>query len=245
MKSINFISFEELPSTNTYALQNINDLSDRTIILAASQTHGKGRFQRRWISDNSENLYFSIVLKFPKNNDGKKPFANLTQYMSLIICQTLELYGVKAQIKWPNDVLVEGKKISGILAESSLKNGELQGIVLGVGINLNLTAEEIAKIDQKATSLNLETGKNIDKELFLNSLLERFFERYDAFLSEGFTLIKEDYVKRSPFIGSEIAVSGADSDFNAIAEGILDDGSLCIKTGSELKSLHSGDIILI
>lgn len=245
MKNINFINFEELPSTNTYALTNIDNLSDKTVIVANIQKRGKGRLGRVWISDNPENLYFTIVLKSPKNLKVKLPFVNPTQYMAVIICETLESYGVKPQIKWPNDVLVDGKKISGILAEAFIKADDLPRIVLGVGVNLNSTPEEIEKIDQKATSLNLELNKKIDKKLFLDKLLENFFEKYDEFLLQGFPLIKEDYIQRSPFIGKEVTISSLNSNFNAVAESILDDGSLRIKIGDEFKNLNAGDLTLI
>lgn len=244
MQNINYIGFEEIDSTNSYALENIKNLDDKTIIFAHRQTNGRGRFNRVWESDNSENLYFTIVLKPCTELDSGLPFANLTQYMSVILCQILEKYGTAPQIKWPNDVLIDGKKISGILAETSIKSGKLEGLVLGVGFNLNSSAEEIAKIDQKATSLNLEIDKKVDKELFLREIVSRFFEKYDEFLSTGFIMIKNDYTQRCSFLGSQITVKELGTSVDAIAESILDDGSLRVKTNDTTKTLKTGDILL-
>lgn len=244
MQNVNYIGFDEIPSTNSYALENIKDLNDKSVIFAQKQTCARGRFNRKWVSDNCENLYFSIVLKPDKNLQTKLPLANLTQYMSVIICEVLELYKVKPQIKWPNDVLIDGKKIAGILAESSIKGGELNGIVIGVGINLNSTPQELLKIDQKATSLNLETNKKIDKELFLREIIDKFFEKYEKFLSIGFEMIKNDYTQKCSFLGSKIKIKEFDSSFDAIAKNILDDGTLCVKLNDQTKTLKTGDILL-
>ncbi len=245
MEDVSFINFEELPSTNSYALMNINSLVDKTVIVANVQTEGKGRLGRAWISDNSENLYFTLVLKSSDNKKISQPFVNLTQYMSVILCKIFQEYGVKAQIKWPNDVLVKNKKIAGILSEASTNKGQFEGIVLGVGVNLNSTPEDIKKINQKATSLNLEISEKINKKLFLDKLLEKFFKGYDEFLSKGFKMIKEEYIQSSSFLGSEVTVSNINSDFKALAESVLDDGSLYIKIGDEYKSINSGDITLV
>lgn len=214
------------------------------VIYAHRQTCGRGRFNRVWVSENRDNLYFTIVLKPCKKLDTGMPIANLTQYMSVILCEILEEYGVSPQIKWPNDVLVDGKKIAGILAESSIKGGELQGIALGVGINLNSSEEEIAKIDQKATSLGLELKKKIDKESFLREIISRLFKRYDEFLSIGFEMIKDNYIQRCSFLGSQITIKELGTSFDAIAESILDDGSLCVKTDKTTKTIKTGDILL-
>lgn len=236
------VSFEEIPSTNIYALEKIEDLNDKTVVFADRQTQGKGRFDRVWKSDNSSNLYFSIILKPTDIIDEKLPLANLTQYMSLVLCKILESYGVKAQIKWPNDVLVSGKKIAGILAETSIKGQIFKGLVLGVGINLNSTKEEIENISQPATSLNLQLEQDIDKDVFSKHLIDAFFADYEEFLTEGFSLIKEEYVKRCFFIGSQIKINDLNHSYDAIANGINDDGTLSVKIADKAKNISIGDI---
>lgn len=243
MRETNLISFNELPSTNSYALRNIDCLNDRGTIFAKIQTEGRGRLNRSWVSNNPNNLYFSIVLKPTDKINNNLPLANLTQYMSVVICKLIEEYGITAQIKWPNDVLINNKKIAGILAESSIVGTKLKGIVLGVGINLNSTQEEMSSIDQPATSLNLETQKNINPEEFLEELTERFFQNYDNFLEIGFDMIKTDYLKRCCFIDKNIKINDFNGIYDAVAKGINDDGSLCIEKNSQREDIRIGDIL--
>lgn len=244
MSEINYTGFKEIPSTNSYSLENIEAIQDKSVIFAGRQTQGRGRFNRVWESDNPENLYFSLVLKPCSSLNNNLPLANLTQYMSLVLSEVLDTYGVNSSIKWPNDVLVDGKKIAGILAETSIKKGVLQGLVIGVGVNLNSTLQDIEKITQSATSLNLEIAKKTDKEVFLRQVTEKFFDNYDRFLSEGFTLIKSDYTQKCSFIGSQILIKEPDLEYAAFAESINDDGTLKIKVKNEIKNITTGDVIL-
>ncbi len=175
MPAFNILRFESLESTNAYATRHLGELGDRQIILAETQTAGFGRFGRTWVSHIPGNIYISLVLKPDLPLDGNSPLANITQYMSLCICDVLDTYGVVGAIKWPNDVLVDGKKISGLLSQTSIRNGRLMGYVLGAGINLNMPADVLAEIDQPATALNLITHLPVNREGFLSRLLERFF----------------------------------------------------------------------
>ncbi|MGI6681362.1 MAG: biotin--[acetyl-CoA-carboxylase] ligase [Bdellovibrionota bacterium] len=228
MGKYNIITFDLLDSTNTYALQNIDALEDRTLILANSQTKGRGKFQRGWESQNTKNIYASLVLK-PKNNlDSKFFFGNITQFLSVIICDILKQYGVLPEIKWPNDILISDKKICGILTEKSTKNA---GVVVGFGINLELKKEEAEKISRKATSLSaeLKAKKDINKISFLNLLLDAFFMEYDSFLLNGFDFFKERYIKYSNFLGKEILINNFDTSIKGIAKSINDDGTLTIE----------------
>lgn len=230
-------------STNKYAMRNIADFADKTVIIAQKQTDGHGRFDRKWLSDNPQNLYMSIILKPCDTFNENLPLSNLTQYLSVAIVKTLERYGVEASIKWPNDVLVDKKKISGILAEASAQGNKLNGIVLGAGINLNMTEDEIKTVDQRATSLNLETNREIDKKEFTQNLLEIFFREYDDFLVEGFEHIKHDYISKCFFIGKEITIKNLDEITKGIAKKINEDGSLTLKTDYEETIVRIGDVI--
>lgn len=234
----NLIEIETVNSTNIFAKENIEKLKDKTVISAEQQTHGYGRFQRKWISNIPENIYCSIILK-PEN---KKHLINLTQYLCVVLCKTMEDYKVKPQIKWPNDVIVSNRKIAGILCEKSGANG----FVLGIGVNLNIPASALKEITQPATSLNLETGQKINKKQFQEKLLHNFFQNYDAFIEKGFGFIKEDYIARIKFIGKKIYISNEkNKKIEYIAKSINDDGSLLVlnQEKKELKII-TGDISL-
>jgi len=235
--------YEELSSTNDFALENLSDFDDRTIIYADVQTNGHGRFDREWVSDNSENLYASIVLKPEIESDENSVLSNLTQYLCVKLAETLEKYGMRSSIKWPNDVLVNGKKIAGILAQANVSGSKFSGVVLGIGVNINMTQEELNLINQPATSLKVELQKTIDKKEFSRNLFEAFFEEYDEFLSKGFALIKKRYCERCDFISKEISIKNFDESRNGIAEKINDDGSLEVTFASGSETIRIGDLL--
>ena len=196
--------------------------------MAEIQTEGRGRFDRKWISYKPENIYISFVLKPAVKIGEDSSLNNISQYLSIKLCETLEIYGVNPVIKWPNDVLTNNKKIAGILAQTSIRGNDFQGLVLGIGVNLNFDKTDMEKIDRPATSLNLVLGKKIDRDEFLKSLLERFFENYDEFLNTGFDFIKNDYIKKAYFLGNTVTVNTYKSQIKGIAQKIADDGSLII-----------------
>ena len=229
-------------STNKYAKENLKDIEDKTVVYTSNQTAGVGRLNRKWNYNGSENIYASIVLKPSK--DLKEIYSNLTQYLCVVLAETFEEYGVNAKIKWPNDIQIEGKKISGILAEAVIEGGELKGLILGFGVNLNCSRADIDLINQPATSLNLEIGMQIDRKLFLKKLLDRFCLRYDSFIEEGFKLIKEDYIKRANFLNKSIAVRVFDKVLEGEAISITDNGALkLIDKDNKEQILYIGDIL--
>ncbi len=244
MGSYNILRLDEVDSTNLYALRNLDTLTDGQVILAEKQTHGRGRFQRGWVSHVPNNLYMSIVLKPCRELNKSTPLASLTQYMALVICDILLFYGVEAGLKWPNDVLVRGSKIAGLLGESSTVGKCLKGFVLGAGINLNMTQGEIKSIDQPAVSLNLLTGGPVNRDDFLKALLTQFFRGYGLFMETGFSLIKEKFSKRSTFLGKKITITSLNSQISGLAGGYSDDGSLLLITEEgEEKEITTGDVL--
>jgi len=235
-------AFEELESTNLYAKDNLENLSDRAIILTKHQTAGRGRLQRSWLDLGGENLYMTIVLK-PILKDINI-YSNLTQYLSVTLCKLLETYGLTPQIKWPNDVLINGKKIAGILSEAVLRGNSIKGIVLGIGVNLNVEKENLKLVtDKEVTSLNIEFGKTIDLQDFQTKLCDMFFKNYDEFLGEGFEFIKKDYINRIYFLDTEISVKGFNSIVTGIAREINNHGELVLEKDNEKLVLNIGDIL--
>lgn len=174
---MNIISFEKLDSTNKYAKENIETLADKTIIIADCQTNGYGQFQRAWVDAGGENVYMTFVLK---PQVLLQEHVNLTNYLAQVLCNQFAELGLAPVIKPPNDVLINGKKVCGILAESITKGDKLKGIALGVGVNLNSKVENLQKIDQPATSISFELGREINKQEFIDNLIESFFKNYNA-----------------------------------------------------------------
>lgn len=236
-----FQYLEEIDSTNKYAREKLSLLQDKTVVYTFKQTEGRGRLQRKWNYLGQDNIYASIVLK--PDNEMKEVYANMTQYLCVILSQVLEEYGIKPKIKWPNDILVNGKKISGILAEGVIEKNVLTGLVLGFGVNLNASRELLEEINQPATSLNLETGIPIDCENFLKKLTDKFFLMYDKFIEEGFLLIKDDYIRRAGFLNKAVTVRVFDKELKGIAAGISDNGALRLIENNKEHVLLVGDIL--
>lgn len=236
------VCLETVDSTNSYAKQHISEYADRTVIHAFSQTSGRGRLQRSWIDLGDGNLFMTFLLK--PSDTFKEVYSNLTQYLSVKLCKVIEMYGLETKIKWPNDVLVNGKKISGILSETSMAGNHLKGLALGVGVNLSASVEKLSLIkEREATAINVELGKSVDLIEFRDRLCQEFFKDYDEFLEKGFELIKADYIKRACFIGKEIDVNLLNAKLHGVAEDINDSGELVLDTKNEKVVLTIGDIL--
>lgn len=241
MDELREIYLENIDSTNLWAKNNIETLDDKTVVFAEAQTQGRGRLQRTWVDLGKGNLFMSLVLKPGENFD--ECYANLTQYMSVTLCRVLEEYNIKPEIKWPNDVLINCKKIAGILSEASVRGTKFRGLVLGVGVNLNADEKDFVKIDKKVTSLNLELGKTINMTEFKNKLVSEFFANYEEFLAKGFEFIKKDYLQRANFLDKELCVSLINETKKGVAKGVTDKGELVLANGENEFILNIGDIL--
>ncbi len=239
---MDFLYLEEIDSTNKFAKENINSISDKTIIYTFKQTAGRGRLNRKWQFLGEDNIYSSIVLKpSPKMLDI---YSNLTQLLCLVLAQVFEEYGVIPKIKWPNDIRINHKKISGILAEAVSEQNKLKGIVLGFGVNLNAPKSFLSGIDQPATALNIETEQDIDKKLFLKKVTEQFCLYYNDFIEEGFPLIREEYKRRAEFLNEPISVKVFDKVYEGIVVDITENGALKLKDENNKEHiLLIGDIL--
>jgi BirA family biotin operon repressor/biotin-[acetyl-CoA-carboxylase] ligase len=219
-------------------------LEDGDVIQAAIQTAGHGRLQRRWVSHLPRNLCLSLVLKPRHAAPRDLPLANLSQLLALAVCRQLDAQGARATIKWPNDVLVGGRKIAGLLAETVVQGaGEFVGFVLGLGVNLNLDPKVLATIDQPATALSVVTGNPVDVAAFRDAVLRDFFNRCDEFLERGFAMIREDYLKRCRFIGSNVEIRSGPEVLCGRALGMTSDGAIEIMTADgAIRAVNLGEM---
>ena len=232
----NILYFETLDSTQTYPKNNFEKLDDKTVVVTEEQTAGRGRFDRPRISQLG-GLYFSVLLK-PTQTDF---LANLTQLMALSVCQAAEKYALQPNLKWPNDVQVNGKKICGILSEAIAQNGHIACVVLGVGINV--AQKDLSHVGQPAVSLR-ELGVAVDKNQFLQDVLDLFFQSYPAVLAEGFAVIRPAYIERFPFLGKQIAVRNGTSAVTGMAHDLSPRGTLLLKTSNGLQEILIGDLLV-
>ena len=242
IKNMNYLYLEEIDSTNKYAKNGIDNIPDKTVVYTYRQTEGRGRLQRKWSYTGEDNIYASIVLK--PSGEMREVYSNLTQLLCVVISEVFEEYGVKPEIKWPNDIKVNGKKISGILAEAVNRDNRLKGIVLGFGVNLNADPNALSRIDQPATSLNTEAGMFIEKEEFLTKVINKFYLYYNRFLEEGFLLIREEYKKRAKFLNENVSVKVFDKTIEGEAVDITENGALKLKDKTNKEHiLLIGDIL--
>lgn len=240
---LKIIHLDEIDSTNSYAKLNFDKFDDKTVVLADIQTAGRGRYDRKWVDLGCGNLFLSIVLK--PSNDLKQVYACLPQYLAVVLSNILRDYGLSPSIKWPNDVLVNDAKIAGILCESVMRKNIFQGLVLGIGVNLNAQKDDFAKIhDKTATSLNIELGcEYVDKQVFTEKLLSAFFENYDEFLEKGFEFIKSKYISHASFLDKEICVQSLNKKNKGIAKTLTDRGELVLDSKGKILVLTIGDIL--
>ncbi len=241
MDELREIYLENIDSTNRWAKNNIDTLADKTVVLAGTQTQGRGRLQRIWVDLGKGNLFMSLVLKPAETFD--EHYSNLTQYLSVCLCKVLENYGLNPEIKWPNDVLINGKKIAGILSEASVRGTTFKGLVLGIGVNLNAKEADFAQIDKQVTALNLELAHAVDLNGFKTALVEEFFKNYDEFLAKGFEFIKKDYLSRANFLDKELCVALINETKTGVAKGVTDNGELILANGENEFILNIGDIL--
>ena len=230
------LRFDELDSTNAYAKRNCSLIADQTIIVGKTQTAGRGRMTRSWLSEFG-GLYFSVVLKPAQI----KHLPNLTQLMSLAVCQTLHAFKAPAQLKWPNDVLVNEKKICGILSEAVIDKNKFQALVLGVGVNV--AQADLSRVGQPAVSL-AELGIIAGTEQVLTLILDRFFAQYEKVLQNGFSAIRTEYLNYFPYIGQEVKIQYGAKPAQGTVETISPNGELVLNTPNGQTIISIGDMCI-
>lgn len=185
------IHFRIIDSTNTWSKENYRNFErDKiTLVTADQQTDGHGRYHRCWISPANQNIYATFTL-FIEN--GAHLIGNISQVTSLAIVNTLKEKNLKPALKWPNDILVNRKKISGILSEVIFE-GNWTILIVGIGLNVNMPAEMLEMIDQPATSLLNEKGQTFEINEILLSLKTHFGQCMSLYLERGFQPFLESY----------------------------------------------------
>ena len=234
-----FVYVQNLDSTNTLLLNSKEFKTNGTVVLAEEQTAGKGRKNREWISSPGQNLTFSILLR---KVDGKK--VNIINLgASLAVAQAIEnLYQLKTSLKWPNDVLIGGKKISGILLESTSKGSELDRVVIGIGINVN-QVNFPGKYLIEPTSIKKEFKSKGNRERLLSEVLN-LLEETLVKINENPQLILDDWKERCKMIGEKIKVVSEKETKFGIFDDLDENGFLVLKSSGKTEKIHFGDVSL-
>jgi BirA family biotin operon repressor/biotin-[acetyl-CoA-carboxylase] ligase len=242
---------EKVDSTNTLARElSVKGVKNGSVVISDYQEKGRGRNGKIWTSPCGCNIYMSIILK-PKFSP------EVAQGMTILAAVSVadaiaEVASLKPQIKWPNDILIGSKKVSGILTEMSTQNMIIEHIIVGIGINVNAEENDMEDgIKNIATSLLIESKKTdgftglLNRNKLITSILNKFDKYYEMFLSTGLSSVLQYYQKYFNMIGKEIEINIKDKRVKGQVVGIDSKGALLLKTGeNELEKVVSGEIYL-
>lgn len=236
--------YHQIESTNIEAHSlALDGALEGTVVLADSQWGGKGRFQRSWHSPPSANIYTSIILRpqIPLSSASQIPIL-----AGVAVAETLHQYCPgRIQLKWPNDVLIGEKKISGILSQAKMTAKHLDFIILGIGINVNMNHGHFSEeIRETATSLTMEAGREISRQDVLISLYENLGKWYKHLTQQGFDGVKRKWLSLTSMIGRDVEIVFQNEIIRGKATDLNEDGSLILITSEnrEIK-VSAGDVV--
>ncbi len=237
-------AFWSVGSTNEFAYSRaVQGESEGTLVIAEQQSKGRGRKLHNWDSPFNKGLWFSLILR-PEVPAAR---AGLVPYLAGIsVAEAVETYtGLKPAVKWPNDLLLSGRKFCGILSEVEFENSKIKFIVLGIGINVNHKKEEFPEeFREMATSLRIERDARLDRADFLAEVLLRIENNYNDLKQNGFKNIINRWKKRCPQLGKKVTIVQNDEKYQGIFEDLNDEGCLMLRTNEgELKKIVAGDLI--
>lgn len=236
--------FVDIDSTNSYARKRAQEAGvEGEIVIAEGQTHGKGRMGRSWISPPYLNLYLSVILR-PKLPPIDAP--QITLMSAVALAETVQSFiPFPPEIKWPNDIVVKGKKLAGILTESSCEPDRILFVILGIGVNLNFPRELMPEeIQESATSILILNQKPVDRVVFARRLIQNLDRCYGDLEDRGFPLMAQRWESFSQLRGKRVRVEMLHQAVLGRAKGIAGDGALILEdeTGA-LKKILAGDVI--
>lgn len=239
----NIVYLEKTTSTNDIA-KKLGDEGavEGTVVIAEEQSAGRGRMGRKWATHRGDAIAMTLLLR-PEIPVKDAP--SITPILALSAVQgIMDSCQIECGIKWPNDVVLDRKKVSGILTEMKAAGSMVGYIVVGIGLNIN--QEEFEEdIKDIAVSLKKFTGINYDRRKIISAVLNRFEENYDMFKEHGISYFKEELKKYSVLIGKRINISLVEDGFEGEAMDIGDDGSLIVrKDDGKLKRVISGEVTL-
>ena len=239
--------FEEIDSTQNFA-QNIaaDKKENGTIIIAEKQTSGRGRLDRKWTSPKG-GIWFSLIIhpKFDVSSSTLIPILSAVA-LSKSIKSVLD---IETEVKWPNDITMNGKKVAGVLVDASFQTNSIDYLILGIGINFDIDTKKLEKRLTKTPnfygidSLRGKEDKTPPKKLLKEFLLQFEKNLFQLDKGEKSKIIKE-WTKRAAGIGKKITINTSNGKISGISQGIDNDGALKIKTRNETKKIYVGDVVL-
>ena len=236
--------YEVLDSTNKKAKELAEvGCPHGTLVTADAQEAGVGRRGRSWSSEPGQGIYMSLVLR-PNLPTNKASMLTLVSAMAVskAIYEMIKDCGVYPFIKWPNDIVLRGKKVCGILTEMSTKKGEIDYVVVGIGVNVH-NCEFPPEISQMATSIEMEIGHGVARERIVELIWMQFEKYYDIFMETyDMSLLQEEYQQMSANKGRRVTVLDPAGEFEGTARGITTNGELIVDTTEGQRLVSSGEV---
>jgi BirA family transcriptional regulator, biotin operon repressor / biotin---[acetyl-CoA-carboxylase] ligase len=236
--------YRRVGSTNDEALLLAAQGAEHgTVVVAEEQTKGRGRLQRSWLSPAGCGVYLSVILR-SRLPVPEAPQAAMVAALALVKV-VKESYRLPASIKWPNDVLIEGKKLAGFLADMQSDQDYTRFMVIGIGINANQKESDLAgPFRYPATSLAVELGAPVQRQELLLSLLHRFEKEYDSFLKSGFGALLPEFERASAILGRQLRIQSGKEEFSGMALGFTPEGALrLLRAHGKEEIIWVGDVL--
>lgn len=234
--------YDELESTNAKAFELAHEGGFHgEVIVTEHQTAGKGRRGRSWSSPAGKSLAMSVIIR-PEIAPARAP--ELTLVAAVALVETLIDSGVAAEIKWPNDIQIAGKKVAGILTELSADVERVHFVVLGIGVNLNSEAKDFpSELAELATSVAQNRKSPVHRALFTAALLGKLEGWLETWTEEGFAPVREAWKKHAPMLGQEVLVRADNKELRGVAKDLDEAGALLLDLGGgKTERVLSGDV---
>lgn len=228
--------YREISSTNDEAFRLARRVGVPFVVVAERQTEGRGRFNRIWYSPRGENLYFTLVIIHPELK-----FNELSILTSFVLLKTLQSYCRSLQVKWPNDIVHEGKKVCGILIENEVAGSMVRFSVIGAGINCFTDFSKIGELKDVAVSLKDLTAKKVLRERIFGEFLEKFEKNYMNWRSYRRQVLRE-WKKNMALMNTKIALRSGGATVTGWLKRVNDDGSIVLSDGSGRRLFTYGEI---
>ena len=237
--------FEETASTNDVVEKLARDgVKEGVVVFAESQSKGRGRLGRKWVSPPHKGLWFSVLLR---PNLRPQAATQLTVAAATALFRAIrEVTGFTPEIKWPNDILIKGRKVAGVLTELSAELDHINHLILGIGVDVNQSATEFPpELRKTATSLKAEAGRHIHRAELAAALLRELDCDYARIVSGDFARLADEWQQQCTTIGQRVAIHIGDRVIQGHAEALDNDGALLIRTQhGRLERVIGGDVTL-
>lgn len=228
-----------IDSTNTYIKDHLYNLESGAICTAESQSAGRGRQGRTWVSPFASSIYLSMYWRFA---GGYQTLSGLSLVVGLAVADALDDLGISGvQLKWPNDIYVNMQKIAGILIEIEGSVGDEVDCVIGVGVNVQLP-ENVDTIDQPFTDCVTQLGQRVDRNTLIANILYYLHQYLNTFSLHGMLPFKEQWERRDAFFHKPVMLLAGQNSISGIGMGIGETGALLLQVDGEIKAFHGGEI---